>query len=215
MSCHGFAIVVHRRGGRSGRQQEEGRVAVTNIGTTTTTGTSTASRHFLFDGLFGSDSNKNENEHDELAIYSNLPSEQFDGLAEYIQQWAMLFDKDKGGGGMGLTTPVTVRPIDKNNNDNNGMAKGVQIVFSKVQTGYRDKDKEKDKDKDEASKEPEKEVKQGGVEILVEKVGDDAVQVRAGRCEMEEDTMIKEMSEQTILKELKKAMDVWKKQQHP
>ena len=51
-------------------------------------------------------------------------------------------------------------------------------------------------------------VKPGGVEILVE---EQQLQVRVKRCETDEDTMIKEMSEETILKELKVALDVWKK----
>ena len=55
-------------------------------------------------------------------------------------------------------------------------------------------------------------MKQGGVEVLVDKVDGDLLQVRAQRCEIEEGTMIKEMSEATILKELQKAMDVWKKE---
>jgi hypothetical protein len=55
------------------------------------------------------------------------------------------------------------------------------------------------------------EKKQGGVEILVEKLSSSSLQVRAKRCEIDDDTMIKEMSEEVIIQELKKAIGVWKK----
>ena len=55
------------------------------------------------------------------------------------------------------------------------------------------------------------EKKQGGVEVLVEKLASSSLQVRAKRCEVDDDTMIKEMSEEVIIQELKKAIGVWKK----
>jgi len=144
--------------------------------------------------------NKKTDDH-QLALYTDMSK--FESLGDYIQQWAGMFE----GKGMGLTTPVTIRTV----NDDN--AKGAQILFLKVQTGYKDKDKDEDDGGGGSPKdEQEKEVKQGGVEVLVEKLPDDSVQVRVQRCEMDDETMIKEMSEETILKELKKAMEVWKKQ---
>ena len=91
---------------------------------------------------------------------------------------------------------------------------GVQILFQKVNTGYADRDKGKEDKKESPAtdKQGKPEVKQGGVEIVV--LADDdggSEKVVARRCEMDEDTMIKEMSEIVILKELHTAIDVWKK----
>lgn len=46
---------------------------------------------------------------------------------------------------------------------------------------------------------------------MVEKLADNEVRVRAVRCNCDEDTIIKEMSEEIILSKLKEAIDVWKK----
>jgi len=143
--------------------------------------------------------NKKTDDH-QLALYTGMSK--FESLGGYIQQWAAMFE----GKGMGLTTPVTIRTV----NDEN--TKGAQILFLKVETGYKDKDKDEDDDGVSPKDKQENEVKQGGVEVLVEKLPDDSVQVRVQRCEMDDETMIKEMSEETILKELKKAMEVWKKE---
>ena len=62
------------------------------------------------------------------------------------------------------------------------------------------------------NKKKKKKKLEGGVEILVEKLVSGTVQVRARRCDFDEDTMIKEMSEETIVKELRKAVDVWKRE---
>ena len=48
--------------------------------------------------------------------------------------------------------------------------------------------------------------------MLVEKLISGTIQVRAKRCDFDEDTMLKEMSEETIIKELSKAIDVWKRE---
>jgi hypothetical protein len=37
------------------------------------------------------------------------------------------------------------------------------------------------------------------------------VKVQARRCDIDDDTMVKEMSEATIVKELNKAINTWKK----
>ena len=140
---------------------------------------------------------------DELAVYTGLEASQLYSLSVYIQQSAALFVTS----GVGLTTPVSVEPVVQSD----ASVSGARILFQKVDTGYDDKDDENEEE--EETKPKKQEVKQGGVEVLVEKVGNgDLLQVRAQRCEIEEGTMIKEMSEATILKELQKAMDVWKKE---
>jgi hypothetical protein len=90
----------------------------------------------------------------------------------------------------------------------------VQILFQKVDTGYKSREEEEEEEEESSQQKDKekKEVKQGGVEVLVEKTSDDSVQVRARRCEIGKGTIIKEMSEETILKELQKALDVWKKE---
>jgi hypothetical protein len=78
-------------------------------------------------------------------------------------------------------------PTTGNNNNNNGNSE------KKATTKKKD------------------EKKQGGVEVLVEKLSSSSLQVRAKRCEVDDDTMIKEMSEEVIIQELKKAIGIWKK----
>jgi NACalpha-BTF3-like transcription factor len=90
---------------------------------------------------------------------------------------------------------------------------GVCIIFKPKKTSYKSKAEEdavrEGKGESKKKKDPPKE---GGVEIRVEKLTKGEVQLVAKRCEVDEDTMIKEMSEETIIAELKKAIDTWKKQ---
>ena len=175
----------------------------------------TTSPLFLFDGLFTVEKDK-----DDLVVYKNVGtgSTKYASLAEYVEQWAKFFETDNK-----LTTPVKVRPLSSETQQEEetmgpnvaNPRRGVEIVFQNVPNrGYTDKDATDD-DKNNNKKDKKKDkrnVKQGGVAILVEQLKeDDSVQVRAKRCEMDEDTMIKEMSEETILQELKKAIAVWKK----
>jgi len=119
---------------------------------------------------------------------------------------------------------------------------GVRLVFQNVDTGYKNKREEQqqqqqDEDGDQEAndgngkREKKKPKLEGGVEILVQKIiavdekrnndnnnnnqqdDDVQVQVRAKRCNFNDDTIIKEMSEETIIKELDKAISVWKRQQ--
>jgi hypothetical protein len=87
---------------------------------------------------------------------------------------------------------------------------GVKLLFKKVNTGYKDKDDEKNKDE---KKKKEKVKKEGGVEIRISQLSDGNLQVVASRCDLDEDTMIKEMSEQAIIDSLRKAWGAWKKEQ--
>jgi hypothetical protein len=177
---------------------------------------------FLFGGLFGGD-DKNKKEDGELALYPNLASSdvKFISLSDYIQKWSQMFETDPKG--MRLTTRVKVLPSDDSSgpNDQDVVASnGVRLVFQSTDTGYKSK-KEGDNASKTASKKTEggddskkkkKEKMQGGVEILVEKLSSGDIQVRARRCDIDEDTMIKEMSEQAIINELQTAIDVWKKE---
>ena len=174
---------------------------------------------FMFGGLFGGDDDKKNEDHRELALYPNLGSSdlKYDSLSDYIQKWSQLFETDPKG--MQLTTKVRVLPSDvSSGSDDEDVVEfsGMRLVFKSTDTGYKSKKEEGDATKsnaeDTAPKKKKKENKQGGVEILVEKMSSDNVRVRARRCDFDEDTMIKEMSEEAIIKELQKAIEVWKRE---
>ncbi|KAG7343243.1 hypothetical protein IV203_021188 [Nitzschia inconspicua] len=137
----------------------------------------------------------------------------FDSLNDYIEnKWAQLFVN----GNIKLTTPVVLESLSSPAMDEDvAMAKGVRLLFKKIDTGYQSKeeeDKEKTNKNDNRKRNKEEDgPSQGGVEILVERLkGSGQLRVRARRCEIDEDTTIKEMSEETIVHELKTAIDVWK-----
>lgn len=172
------------------------------------------SRLHLFGAIFGNESPKELRQNsDVLVCYPELAASdaKFDALSEYVLQWGKLFD----GKGMGLVTPVTVQAVSNILDENQDVirSEGVQILFLKVKSGYSDNDDEEEKEeKEKQNNVPKKDAKQGGVQILVEQMKYGSVQVRAKRCEMDDDTIVKEMSEETILKELKKAINIWKQE---
>jgi hypothetical protein len=142
----------------------------------------------------------------------------FDSLSDYIQnKWAPLFVT----GNIPLTTPVVLESVvsttTKEEEDAVEAVNGVRLLFQKVDRGYKSKEEEENEEESsENSKENNdqnaREMSQGGVEILVEKLkGSGQLRVRARRCAIDEDTLIKEMSEETILRELRTAIEVWKK----
>jgi len=100
-------------------------------------------------------------------------------------------------------------------------AVGCRLIFQKTDTGYKSKDEENEEESKSAAADnkstssEQEETKQGGVEILVEltkAIARQSLRVQARRCEIDDNTMIKEMSEDVIVKELQKAIDVWKKE---
>jgi hypothetical protein len=184
-SCHNFESTTNQRGSNTRLQ--------------------------LLGGIFGGTKKTDDGISDDLASYKLSVHESgrdtVGAVTEYVIQWAhLLFE---GPDRIGLTTPVRVHPTST----------GVQILFQKANTGYGDKDKKDDNMKAEqkSSQQTENSVKrnakQGGIEVVVAVDDDDSRSVRvvARRCDMDEDTMIKEMSESTILHELKEAISVWKK----
>ena len=206
-TCNSFAPAI-----RFIEQQEASRHSIRtpaafHQGTCIDTRTAAKTRLHLLSGLFGNDNKTGECDV-ELAVYNvsfkktkGGSSSDVGALADYLVQWAQRF---VGPDRKQLTTPVKVLPTSM----------GVQILFQKVNTGYADRDKGKEDKKESPAtdKQGKQEVKQGGVEIVV--LADDdggSEKVVARRCEMDEDTMIKEMSEIVILKELHTAIDVWKK----
>lgn len=175
----------------------------------------------MFGNIFGGSTDQVEKESAELALYSKLGTTQsnegdvkFKGLSDYIQKWSNLFETDPKG--MGLTTPIKIFPSKMEPDGESVVAcSGVRLVFKSMDTGYKSKDEESSNQgatNQDKKKEKRKEKKEGGVEVLVEKLSSGEVRVRAQRCDVDEDTMIKEMSEERIIAELAKAIEVWKRE---
>jgi hypothetical protein len=146
------------------------------------------------DNLVG-DKKTNDYDEEQLISFSKLPVGQYDALVEYVRQWAKLLEGSKG-----LTTPVKVVTTDD----------GAKILFKPKQTTYKSKSEERAAEEGTTDNKKKAPMQEGGVEIWVEKKNNEVV-VQAKRCDMDEDTMIREMSEETIVDGLKKAMNVWKK----
>jgi len=189
----------------------------------------------LFGNIFGNNDDVEEDQKDlqenELARFSHIldtdtanPNVKFDSLSIMISEWSKLFtNKDKS---MGLTTPVAVvelspspsdAPTDNDDEEDVTNVSGVQLLFQKSKTGgrsaYQDKDDEKYGDDDDNKDKEEEAISEGGVEVRVQQFSGGDLEVIASRCEMEEGTMVKEMSEQTIVDSLRKAVAAWKKEQ--
>ena len=171
---------------------------------------------FMFGGLFGGNDDESQKSKDgDLALFTKLGESdvQFNGLSDYLMKWAKLFETDPKG--MGLTTPIRLLPSSNNIETTDVESfSGLRLVFQSTNTGYKSKKEEDEKSNEinNSKKKKKKEKLEGGVEVLVEKLISGTIQVRAKRCDFDEDTMIKEMSEETIIKELRKAIDVWKRE---
>jgi len=158
----------------------------------------------------------------------------FEELAGFISEWSQMYQN--GAKGTGLTTPVNVVRSRFDDNDKATQPAairnkfGVRLEFKQTNTGsaYKSRDEERDIERQRpassssssSSKEPvafktRKQSREGGVEILVERIvnesGKNDLRVRARRCNMDDFTVVKELSEETIVKNLGKAVDVWKK----
>ncbi|KAL7455205.1 hypothetical protein ACHAWC_007788 [Mediolabrus comicus] len=181
----------------------------------------------LFGAIFGNDDKPADQEglqENELARFSNLLVNnggsasdgvsdnkidvKFDSLSMMISSWSKMFSDHKS---MGLTTPVDVVELPTTDD-----SAGVQLLFKKGfggRSAYYDKDDDDDGG-DNKKKKKEDSIKEGGVQVRIEKLssGND-LEVIASRCDIEDGTMIKEMSEQTIIDSLRKTMQAWKKEQ--
>ena len=148
----------------------------------------------------------------------------FEQLSQYVQQWSGAYEGDRKG--TGLTTPVLVRKSRKPASEIDGVAarSGIRILFQTTNTGdrYKSASEEKQDEKERTGGGVPKKTtsttpivakgrKEGGVEILVEKTTEGALRVRARRCNVDDKTIVKEMSEEVIVKSLKKAVEAWAK----
>lgn len=139
-------------------------------------------------------------------------------LAEYIREWAELLAES----GKSMTTPIlyqTTRP-----SAGTVLPRGVkeqlfsgQLLFLPTATGtnYMSKKEERDREakgmKGESSVPAARLSKDGGIEFLVEVTKDNALRVRAKRCNYARNAVIKELSESTIMSRFKKCLEVWQK----
>ena len=151
----------------------------------------------------------------------------YEQLRQYVKQWSGAYEGDRKG--TGLTTPVLVRKSRKPAYEVDGVVArdGVRILFQTTNTGDRYKsaseerqdEKERSSGGSPSSKKSSssssstpvmmKQRKEGGVEVLVEKTTDGNIRVRARRCNMDNKTIVKEMSEVVIVKSLKRAIEAW------
>lgn len=156
----------------------------------------------------------------ELLRFENLSGPK-DQLVEYIKEWGgMLPDNKK------LTTPIGAALSNHQPNPYEKVVEraGVRLLFLPTNTGtsYLSKDEERAREArssaDDASRTTGKGggtinmnrmKKEGGVEVLVEVTADGELRVRARRCNMGPTTVVKEISEKTILKRVQAALDVW------
>ena len=158
----------------------------------------------------------------------------FGTLSEYMIQWSNRFENDAAA--EGLTTPVSIVASRRPPSITEGvlMRTGVRFQFKSTNTGaaYKSKSEERAYERQDAPQRSssssssgetkkrtvnpppmKKQKKEGGVEIFVEKTTSNELRVRARRCNMDDATVIKEISESTIIKKLQKAIDVWVREQ--
>jgi len=155
----------------------------------------------------------------------------YERLKEYIAEWAdTMFVKKTTK--TGLTTPVTVE-ISKRGAS--ATSSSVKILFKQTATGsgYKSRDEERviERQQDAATKSKDdntpkrvvtmaQQKKEGGLEVIVEMMnvssndegGDQGtmkLRVRGRRCNMDDNTVVKEKSEGVLLKKLKDGVQIW------
>ena len=113
-------------------------------------------------------------------------------LAEWIEKWARraILGEGAGGASVKLTTPVKLNRRDS----------GARLLFTKSGSGYADKDKAKDdKWKDDDDKPAPPKAGTGGVDVSA-----DGGAIVATRCAYEGSGIVKQMSEEKIVTQLRK-----------
>ena len=126
-------------------------------------------------------------------LYRSGPLAAADGdLAEWIEKWARraIIGEGAGGASVKLTTPVKLSRRDG----------GARLLFTKSGSGYADKDKAKDdKWKDDDDKPAPIKAGTGGVDVSA-----DGGAIVATRCAYEGSGIVKQMSEEKIVTQLRK-----------
>ena len=155
----------------------------------------------------------------ELSRTTMLPEskmETFDLLAEYIVEWGSLMAKNQK-----LITPIKAVPsFYPKISPSLQEQRGVKLLFQSTKTGknYMSKDEERDMEA-KTGRSPtknsvspsRKQRPEGGVEVLVEVTQANELRVRARRCNMEDNTIVKELSEESILSRLQESLKAFDK----
>jgi hypothetical protein len=155
----------------------------------------------------------------------------FNTIVQYVTEWATMLAESKKG----LTTPVRCEVLSNKPRTTSLLPAGIlqqsapiRLLFQPTATGkyyVSDKD-ERQSDKDgkpipSSSTSPVRNPrlsKDGGIEFVVEVFRHpkkQLVRVRAKRCNYGPDTVVKELSEATILSQFKKSISVWNKDHMP
>lgn len=177
----------------------------------------------MFGNLFGGSDDKSSD--GELASFANLAAKEdinvaYDSITTYLVDWSKLFEGE-GGKQRGLTTPVSLSTFEtssdgeEENDDNDDdilESMGVKLIFKPPKDNYYSKSEERAKERgDGGSQEKKKEeVSPGGVQVVAQKMSSGELRVVATRCDIEEGTVIKEMSEEAIVDDLRKAIKIWR-----
>lgn len=196
---------------------------------TPTTSVPSSTRLHIFGNLFGGGEDGSDKSKGELASFSNLEKSTadadvaFESISIYVVEWANLFEGD-GGKERGLTTPVTVSThnglVPAGDDDDAAQddgpevlaSSGIKFTFKPPKNAFEDKKGTDDGDKGDKKK--KKETSPGGVQVIAQKIekggGEVEVRLLACRCDIDEGTIIKEMSEQCIVDDLRKAVKIWR-----
>ena len=142
----------------------------------------------------------------------------YDRLCEYLNEWANNFALNPRG----LTTPIRVEPsklkvVQNKKREGVRERSGVELLFLPTATGknYLSREEERERESSGRSGKVSRSrlAKEGGIEVVVEITSDDSLRVRAKRCNYADGVPLKELSEETILKRLESAIDVWCKEE--
>lgn len=141
--------------------------------------------------------------------------EEYDRLCEYLNEWAYNFELNPRG----LTTPIRVEPSKikpaKLRKDGVRERSGVQLLFLPTATGKNYLSREEERQRESRGQSTRTAVprnklaKEGGIEVVVEITAEDSLRIRAKRCNYAVGVPRKELSEETILGRLQRAIDVW------
>jgi hypothetical protein len=145
---------------------------------------------------------------------SRVSPDLFIQLTEYVKEWGQLFAESGK-----LTTPVDYEASTKGPNaafEGVSRRDGMKLLFQSTGTGVNYLSREEERELEKKGVRPAAPISrrvrpEGGVEVLVEITTKGNLRVRARRTAMGKDTVIKELSEETILSRLKETLDLFEK----
>ena len=152
--------------------------------------------------------------HKELARYSGLLVSNYmdidaesNSLSILISSWSKMISVEH-------KKPISNIAVDIVKLPKSDDSAGVKLLFRKG-NGGRSAYNEQDNESGNVHKKKEREepTKEGGIKVMIHKTPDGDLEVIANRCEIGDETEIKEMNEQMIIKSLGQAIQAWKKEQ--